>query len=362
MEELISEFELGEEALGNLTSAVQLGFIFGTLLFALFTIADRFSPVHVFFVSAMLGSLFNLGLVLSWNSGISLIAFRFMTGFFLAGIYPVGMKIASDHFEKGLGRSLSFLVGALVLGTALPHLIKGLDISYSWRYVIYATSSLATIGGILMILLVENGPFRKKGTGLKLASAFQSFSDRGFRSAALGYFGHMWELYSFWGFIPVIIAIYCSGEGIKNWNISILSFLVIAVGSVACMIGGILANKKRPGLIAFWSLFISGICCLLSPLAFGLPSSFFFMFLLIWGAFVISDSPLFSTLVANSSNPETRGSALTIVNSIGFAITIPSIQLVSLLLTIIPQNMVFLALLPGPVLGLVFFIPQLKGE
>lgn len=158
--DLVINFDLNVTALGHLTSAVQFGFITGTLIFALLTIADRFSPSKVFLMSALLGSLFNLGVIWEGNSWISLLFLRFSTGFFLAGIYPVGMKIAADYYEKGLGKSLGFLVGALVIGTAFPHLLREITDTYSWKTVIIATSSLAMMGGILMVIMVPDGPYR----------------------------------------------------------------------------------------------------------------------------------------------------------------------------------------------------------
>ena len=150
MSSLVTTYKLPENALSLLTSAVQFGFITGTLTFALFTIADRFSPSKVFFISALLGALFNIGFILENQTLFSLISLRFFTGFFLAGIYPVGMKIATDYYQKGLGKSLGFLVGALVLGTALPHLLKDLFINLSWKIVLFTTSTLAVIGGLLI--------------------------------------------------------------------------------------------------------------------------------------------------------------------------------------------------------------------
>ena len=152
LQDLVLNFNLSEGALGYLTSAIQFGFISGTLIFAALTIADRFSPSKVFFISALLAAVFNLGLIWNSNSMVSLLVFRFVTGFFLAGIYPVGMKIAADYFEKGLGKSLGFLVGALVLGTAFPHFLKGISGGFSWEIIVYITSGFALFGGLLMLV------------------------------------------------------------------------------------------------------------------------------------------------------------------------------------------------------------------
>ena len=175
MGNLTEAFQLKASAMGHLTSAVQLGFIVGTLTFALLTIADRYSPSRVFFISAIFAAIFNLGTILSINSFTSLLGFRFLTGFFLAGIYPVGMKIAADYYQKGLGKSLGFLVGALVVGTAFPHLIKGTTSDLPWRIVLIFTSTLAAIGGLLILLFVPDGPHHKRSQKPDVMAIFKVF-------------------------------------------------------------------------------------------------------------------------------------------------------------------------------------------
>ena len=346
--DIVLEFSLSENALGYLTSAIQFGFIVGTLTFAVFNISDRFSPSKVFFISAIFGAFFNLGILWSENTLISLMMLRFFTGFSLAGIYPVGMKIATDYFEKGLGKSLSFLVGALVLGTAFPHLLNQFSDNFSWDLVIEGTSALATIGGILILILVSDGPFRKKSKKIDFTSFFTIFKSQKFHSVAFGYFGHMWELYAFWTFVPLMIKYY-SQQTNSNLNVSLLSFIIIGLGSIACVIGGYLSEKvtiKKTVLIALVS---SGICCLFSPLVYHYLSTVWFLaFLAFWGMVVIMDSPLLSTLVAKNADPAKKGTALTIVNCIGYLITIISIQLISKVLDFIELEDAFLILVAGP--------------
>ncbi|MCX2718598.1 MFS transporter [Lentiprolixibacter aurantiacus] len=354
MPDLVETFSLNQSALGDLTSAVQFGFISGTLVFAFLTVADRFSPSRVFLISAVLGALFNAGVGWGGNSYFSLFLLRFFTGFFLAGIYPVGMKIASDYYHKGLGKSLGYLVGALVLGTAFPHLLKNFGQNLPWKQVIYTTSALALMGGTLMFLLVPDGPQRKKSQQLDLSAFFKVFSGQEFRSAAFGYFGHMWELYAFWAFVPVILETYASLNADTVLNIPLLSFLIIGVGGVACVLGGYLSLKWGAKKIAFIALLSSCICCILSPISFLVQYEIFFLgFLLFWGMAVIIDSPLFSTLVAKNALATNRGTALTIVNCIGFAITIISIQLLTLLQEFLPGIYLYLPLALGPVMGLI---------
>ncbi|MEM1357654.1 MAG: MFS transporter, partial [Bacteroidota bacterium] len=172
MEELLSTYNLPASTLGHLTSAIQFGFICGTLVFAVLAVADRFSPSRVFLFSAFAAAGLNLSPLLSDNTAVTLLAGRFFTGFFLAGIYPVGMKIAADHFDRGLGKSLGFLVGALVLGTAFPHLLRGFGEVLPWRGVFLLTSAAATIGGIAIGCLVPDGPYRKQGGSPQFGAFF----------------------------------------------------------------------------------------------------------------------------------------------------------------------------------------------
>lgn len=354
MGDLVTTFNLNESALGHLTSAVQFGFISGTLMFAILTIADRFSPSKVFFVSALVGALCNASMIASFNNFTSLLLFRFLTGFFLAGIYPVGMKIAADYYDKGLGKSLGFLVGALVLGTAFPHLLKDALKTISWNYVLLMTTSLAVLGGTVMMIFVPDGPFRKLSKGFDFSAFSRVFKRPEFRSAAFGYFGHMWELYAFWAFVPVMLKHYTLLHPQIHFNIPILSFCIIGIGGISCVIGGYISQYIGAKKTAFYALLLSGLCCLISPLIFNIEIEIIFLgFLLIWGMVVIADSPMFSTLVAHNAEAEIKGTALTIVNCIGFAITIFSIQLVNSLQYQINPSYIYLCLAIGPILGLI---------
>ena len=354
LNDLIENFSLPNSALENLTSAVQFGFITGTLLFALFTIADRFSPSKVFFLCASLGALCNASLIFKFNTISTLLIIRFLTGFFLAGIYPIGMKIATDYYKKGLGISLGFIVGALVLGTALPHLLKDSMHAFSWETVLLSISGLAIFGGCLLVIFVKNGPYRQKGTSLDLTICFKVFKNRAFRKASFGYFGHMWELYTFWTFVPILLKTYSDMYTKVQFNIPLLSFFIIGIGSISCVLGSYLAAKFGTKRTAFSALLLSCFCCLVSPLFFLVSNStIFLLFLLFWGMVVIADSALFSTLVAQNAPKKDKGTALTIVNCIGFSITILSLQLISTLFHSTSSTFVFLILAIGPILGLI---------
>lgn len=353
MEDLLVAYDLQQAALGHLTSAVQFGFISGTLIFAFFTIADRFAPSRVFFVSACLASLFNLAIIWEQQNLSTLLVLRFLTGFFLAGIYPVGMKIAADYYQKGLGKSLGYLVGALVLGTAFPHLARDLSGEINWKSVIILTTTIAIAGGLMLWMLVPDGPFRRAGQKLDFTALFKVFKHRKFRAAAFGYFGHMWELYAFWTFIPLILWQYGDLHPESSFNISLTTFFVIAGGGLACVIGGYLSLKFGPKSVAATALLLSGSCCLVSPLIFQQGNSMVLTgFLVFWGLVVVADSPLFSTLVANNANPEYRGTALTIVNCIGFSITIIGIQTIGIMGNYLNEKLLYILLAIGPIFGL----------
>lgn len=357
--DLIKELELDPGYLAHITSAVQLGFISGTLVFALFSVPDRFSPSLVFFISSIIAAIFNLAVSFAEIQITTLLSFRFLTGFFLAGIYPVGMKIAADYYQQSLGKSLGFLVGALVLGTALPHLLRSMTASLPWKYVIYSTSLLSLSGGAAIYLLIPDGPNRVRGKQPTPGSFIKGFKNRAFRAAAFGYFGHMWELYAFWVFVPVMLAAYKAHYPDAGLDVSFLSFCIIASGSIACMISGSLSQYFGAKKVAAAALFLSCICCLLSPLLlFSGSPTVLIIFLFIWGMSVIADSPLFSTLVAQNAPPESKGAAITIVTSAGFAITIVSIQLINALLNENNANYIYLLLAPGPVLGLIALLKK----
>ncbi|HLF19176.1 MAG TPA: MFS transporter [Bacteroidota bacterium] len=359
--DLQREWGLIGESLGAITSTVQFGFIVGTLVFALFAIADRFSPRIVFFVCSILGSLFNLLVYLVVRDFDTLLVFRFLIGASLAGIYPVGMKIASGWYREGLGNALGFLVGALVLGTSFPHLIKGLGQGLSWRDVTLSISGVAALGGVLMFAFVPDGPYLARGTKFNPKALPIIFKSAEFREAAFGYFGHMWELYTLYAFIPVMLAAYLATHPSESINISFWSFCIIGAGSIGCVAGGILSRRSRSAKVAFTQLLLSALCCLISPLLFSVSLEPFLIFLVFWGIVVVGDSPQYSALVGTKAPREYVGSALTIMNSIGFSITIVSIQFTSFLSNYVRPEYLLSFLVVGPIFGLWSLLPLVRG-
>ena len=337
-----------------ITSMVQFGFISGTLLYALGSIPDRYSPSKVFLYSAVLASVSNFCIFIFPLSYPSVLVFRFLVGFFLAGIYPVGMKIAADYFEKGLGSALGFLVGALVLGTAFPFLVKALELRFSWESILLSTSGLALIGGFLIGFGVPDGPFRKVNPKLDL-SLFPKFNrNKDLKGAASGYFGHMWELYTFWAFLPTVI-FYLTDQNISSTRQALWTFLIIGIGGISCALGGIIAHKSSSQKVALVSLAGSGLCGLFFLSGVNFPDMLILPFLLIWGILVTADSPQFSTLVAQSVEAENRGTALTLVNCLGFGLTIVSIQFTQFLSRFVEPHIYMGLLSVGPLLGVLLF-------
>lgn len=339
------------ESIGYVTALVQLGFIIGTLTFSIFGFSDRFAPSRVFLLCSLIAAAFNtLSLVNVESLNLTLFT-RFVTGFFLAGVYPVGMKIASDWKQEGLGHWLGALVGALVLGTAFPHVLNLIPGFVEPVKLIIAVSVLASLGGLMMYLLVKDGPYRKPAQRFSFAAVRDVFRSTSFKAPAFGYFGHMWELYAFWAFVPVVLLAH-QNISQSNFSVPFWSFMIIASGFLGCVAGGKLSLKLGSKPIAGIALASSALCCLISPLLFHSSEYIFILFMMFWGFMVVADSPQFSALVAFHAPAHIRGSAITITTCIGFAITIVSIQLLNVLQQHISPRYLLLLLAPGPLVGL----------
>ncbi|MCG8615438.1 MAG: MFS transporter [Desulfobacterales bacterium] len=330
---------------GLLLSAVQAGFIAGTLSFAVLNVADRFSPARFFLVSAVLGGMFNaIPLWFEGNDGLLLMS-RFACGICLAGIYPVGMKIAASWYPDTLGRALGLLVGALVLASGFPYLLKVMSWQGSAAQILGTTSLLCITGGFIQAFMVGDGPALPKGSAFNIRAIRDAFAHPGFRAASLGYFGHMWELYALWAFIPLLFKALVPGAP-DAWT-----FAFFLVGFMGCSAGGLISLKIGSRRIASMALAVSAACCLISPLFHRIPLPVALILLMGWGMAVVTDSPQFSALNARFAPRAYVGSALTIVNCIGFFITILSIELLDLWISAWGIRYAFLPLALGPLFG-----------
>lgn len=364
MPDLERAWRLPSGAVGTLTSAVQLGFVAGTLVFALLMLADRFRPQRVFLACALAGAALNALMLATGGAFAPLVLLRFAVGFALAGVYPVGMKIAASWYRQRLGAVMGILIGALVLGTALPHGLRAIagaappdmpDIGLApWQLVIIGVSLLATAGGLATAWLVPDSPEAPRGAPITPRALALIWSDRRLRASTFGYFGHMWELYAFYVLVPLIAAGRVAGAAA-----SAVAFWTIAAGAVGCVAGGLLVRRFGSAGVANFQLGTSAACCLAAPLLMAAPWPLFLAWLLVWGTTVVGDSPQFSTLTAQNAPPAVVGSVLTFTNCIGFAVSVVSIELFVRAAQAWPLAYVLPGLAAGPVLGLWMLRPLL---
>ncbi len=323
---LTKEWNLSEAAASWLTLSVQLGFVAGTLLSALANLPDIISPRHLFAVTAIAGALVNAAFGLFAHDASMGILLRFLTGMFLAGVYPPAMKILATWFRHGRGLALGILVGALTLGKATPYLVNGLG-SHNWRHNVVFVSLLAIVGGLLVLFSI---------------------------------FGHMWELYAMWTWIPFMIRASLSLHKSNPALAEVASFLVIGCGAMGCVIAGLIADRIGRTIVTSWAMAISGSCCLIIGLLFGANPIALLIVAAIWGASVVADSAQFSACVTELGDPQYVGTALTIQTCLGFLLTTVSIELIPRVVTLIGWRYAFILLAPGPLFGVISML-RLRG-
>lgn len=345
-------------ALGSwLTIAVQIGFSIGAITFALFNIPDVFSPIKVLVVSAFLAAAANAAFAFFAAAPLTAILLRGATGFFLAGVYPVGMKIIAGWFQRGRGLALGTMIGALTVGSAVPHAANAIG-GIPWRGVVLLGSLQAVVGAVIVIAGVREGPFAMPQSRFDPVQIFEIVRNRPLRLANLGYLGHMWELYSMWGWIAVVVA---ASTGWSRTQYEWVAALAIAIGAVGCIWAGSasdrlqdqqasmrVAQRARVTMIA---MAVSAACCILAALVLR-QAALLVPLAMIWGIAVIADSAQFSTIISEVSDRNYVGTALTCQVALGFLLTAAVIRLMAAIASRYGWNWALASMALGPLLGI----------
>jgi len=334
-----------------LTIAVQIGFVVGSLISTLVNLSDILSPMTMILAGSLGSAIVNLPLL--WVDDISLgIVLRFSTGFFLVGVYPPAFKLIATWFRKGRGMALGVLAAALVLGNGIPHLVNGLG-GLDWHVVIYTTSALSLLGGLIALILVKVGPFPFPKAEFNPGQIGHILKNRGVRLAILGYIGHMWELFAVFAWFSTFYKEVLRVGGITDGGKSALAtFTLFMAGSLGCWAGGLISDRRGRANTAMMMLAISGACSLLIGLLIGAPSWIVLLVGLIWGFSVVADSAQFSTLVTELADQSYVGTALTLQLAMGFAVTVVTIWVIPILQEMVGWQWAFAFLVPGPIVGM----------
>jgi len=335
-----------------LTMSVQIGFVVGALGSAIFNLADRIAADRLLAMSSVAAGLCTASIPLFASSLTSALFFRFLSGMFLVGVYPVGMKLVATWTKEDRGLGIGLLVGALTVGTAFPHLLRIFGSLDEWKMVLYIAAFFAIMGGLIAVLLVRPGPYATKNPPFNWQYTGYIFRNRELLMANLGYLGHMWELYAMWTWMPLFLGLSFSQSGLNPKWAGVWAFAVIAVGGLGSALAGKLADRLGRTTVTIVSLLISGLCCLIVGFLFGGNPVILVTLCLVWGFAVVADSAQFSACISELAHPEYIGTALTIQTSLGFLLTLITIRLVPTAVAWVGWHWAFSFLILGPIVGI----------
>lgn len=349
---LTEAWSLSDGGRAWLTMSVQIGFVAGALLSTLFNVADRVRGGRLFAASAVLAGIATALIPLFAHSLPTALALRFLTGFFLAGVYPIGMKIMATWTRADRGLAIGLLVGALVIGSASPHLLNAAGGGISWRFVMGLAAASAFLGGLIAALFVREGPYAMQATHFDLAQTRDIVRQRDVVLANLGYLGHMWELFAMWSWIPLFLLASFQEQQVDPVWASLAAFAVIAVGGPASLLAGRLADQYGRTAVTASALALSGLCSLTIGFLFGANPWLVLFLALVWGAAIVADSAQFSAAVSELSDPRYVGTSLTLQTTLGFLLTLFTIRMIPPLQAAVGWRYAFVILALGPLVGI----------
>ncbi|WP_066288459.1 MFS transporter [Bacillus sp. FJAT-29937] len=362
--ELIKVWNFSPNSEAWLSASVPIGFVFGALFSSYIGVADRFNARKVLAVSALQGAILN-ALLIVIDSSFFGILLRILTGVTLAGVYPIAVKILSEWFPKKRGLAIGILIASLTLGSSLPHFVVVFFSSLSWKFVIICTSVLALISAFIVYFILEDAPVKSKKVPFSLNLIKKVVMNKQVMFANYGYFGHMWELYAMWTWLPAFLtsSFLIYSPEIPHWFIPLSSFTSIGIaGGIGCVVGGLISDKIGRANLTIISMIISALCSIIIGFTYGQFIWLTLIVSIIWGMSVISDSAQFSAAVLEKAEDEYVGTALTFQMCIGFLFTIFSINLIPIIQRIVGWEWVFAILAIGPIVGIITMVKYRRCE